>query len=442
MSWLKEPEALQHSIIDFRDPKGPDLLARVRPFHDWLNLRRKYKLWTCSKVLRSSPDSVVSYADEFGLGELSGINFAVQDYLGLTRHPAVRAAAKDVIDAFGPHSGGSPMFAGNSLMSKHLENSITETLEGEACLLYATGWQAGFGVIQALVRHEDYLVIDKLAHACLNCGAIHATPNVRHFSHNDVAHLEKIIKDIRARDTANAILVVTEGLFSMDSDLPPLAEMQDLVHEYRGTLMVDTAHDFGSMGPGGTGSIGGQGMLGKIDLVMGSFSKTFACNGGFVVCPRSAKDHLQVFGNPYTFTNALSPIQCAIADACLSIVRSEEGDTLRANLMTTVNTLRNSFVTNGFKVKGVPSPIVPVLVYEEDIARVMGRLLNEAQLLSNLCEYPAVPRGLSRFRFQVMATHTDEEARRAVNIFTDCHAEAKRIIQGVDANTEDSLSTS
>jgi 7-keto-8-aminopelargonate synthetase-like enzyme len=298
-------------------------------------------------------------------------------------------------------------------------------------LLYATGWQAGFGAIQALIRPEDHVVIDKLAHACLNTGVIHSTRNVHKFAHNDLVSLEESLKAIRKGDVHNAILVVSEGLYSMDSDVPPLCGMQDLVHRYGATLLVDIAHDFGSMGPGGTGSIGAQGMLGKVDLVMGSFSKTFACNGGFLICPKAAKDHIQLFSSSYIFSNALSPIQCAVALECLNIVRSEDGDTLRAKLMAAVNILRKSFQDRDFKVAGIPSAIVPALVYDEGIARIMGRLLNEAGVLSNLCEYPAVPRGLSRFRFQVMATHTARECQEAVRVFAKCHEEAEQVLVSV-----------
>src|SRR5207244_1734274 len=156
----------------------------------------------------------------------------------------------------------------------------------------------GYGVIRGLVRPEDHVVMDGLAHNCLQDGAIASTQNIHLHSHLNLDAVRRHLKRIRARDTHNSILVVTEGLFSMDSDTPDIEAIQALCREYEATLLVDVAHDLGNLGEDGTGHIGLQRMLGKVDLVIGAFSKTFASNGGFVACnSKAVREYLRYFGS-------------------------------------------------------------------------------------------------------------------------------------------------
>lgn len=204
-------------------------------------------------------------------------------------------------------------------------------------------------------------------------------------------------------------MVVTESLFSMDLDLPDLRTMQELCREYDATLMVDVAHDLGAMGQSGRGFIGMQGMSGQIDIVMGSFSKTFASNGGFVACNSPAvKQYLKFYGCSATFSNALSPVQAATVTKAFEIVKSEKGEQLRWKLLKRVVQMRDALTAVGLSVIGDPSAIVPVLVGDEALARMVSRRLPELEVIANLVEYPAVAKGNARFRLQMMPTHTEE----------------------------------
>jgi glycine C-acetyltransferase len=314
-----------------------------------------------------------------------------------------------VIDEYGVHSAGSTALAGNTKYSLRLEEKISEFHRLENTVLYPTGWAAGYGVIKGLVRPTDHIVMDGLAHACLQEGAYSATSNVHLHGHLNIDSVCRHLKKIRAKDTQNGILVVTESLFSMDSDTPDLKALQDLSHEYGATLMVDVAHDLGSMGPGGTGLIGEQGMLGKIDIVMGSFSKTFASNGGFVSCNSAAvKQYLKYYGSTATFSNALSPVQAATVTKAFEIVQSARGQNLRDLLMTRIGQLHAALTAEGLKYTGNPSPIVPVLVGDEALARLVSRRLPALEVIANLVEYPAVAKGNARLRLQMMPTHSLE----------------------------------
>ncbi len=209
-----------------------------------------------------------------------------------------------------------------------------------------------------------------------------------------------------------AFWVVTESLFSMDSDTPDLRAFQDLCREFEATVLVDVAHDLGSMGQGGRGFIGMQGMTGQIDIVMGSFSKTFASNGGFVSCNSPAvRQYLKFYGCSATFSNTLSPVQAATVTRAFEIVQSDRGRELRRLLLKRVGQMRDALAAVNLTVIGDPSVIVPVLVGDEALARMASRRLPEFEVIANLVEYPAVAKGNARFRLQMMPTHSAENVK-------------------------------
>jgi 7-keto-8-aminopelargonate synthetase-like enzyme len=412
------PETLKGSLREYRTIEGADLLARVEGFYKWQDARRRDGYWPYGRSTETGPKSVCAIADDAGR-KSEGVNFGSQDYLSLSNHPAIREAAHEAIDRYGVHSAGSAAFMGNTGHSIALEKKISEFLGMERVVLYPTGYAAGAGVIKGLVRSSDYVVMDALAHACLQDGAAAATKNVFLFRHLDMASVRRWLSQIRSKDTTNGILVVTEGLFSMDSDTPDIAAMQELSREFNATLMVDVAHDLGCLGDDGRGHIGMQKMVGKVDIVMGSFSKTFASNGGFVACPsRSVQQYLRYFSTPGTFSNALSPIQAAVALKAFDIVDSAEGRALRQSLMSNILALRAGLRSAGLEVYGDPSAIVAVKMGTEAAARLVSRQLTGLGLVANMVEYPAVPKGAARFRLQVMANHTALQIEAAVACMT------------------------
>ena len=417
MSFVQKIEmpsgALQGSMRDFRLPKGADLLERCDGFYRWQDERREAGMWPFSRSTETGPDASCAVRDD--RGELStGVNFASQDYLSLSAHPAVAEAARAAIDEMGVHSAGSPALVGNTSTSIKLEAALADFLGTTECLLFPTGWAAGFGVIAGLVRSGDYIVMDALSHACLQTGARAATRNVVPHRHLDLEDARAKLEAIRAKAPEAGIMLVTESLFSMDSDTPDIAALQALADEFGATLMVDVAHDLGNLGPDGTGHIGMQGMLGKVDLVMGSFSKTFGSNGGFVATnSRAVKEYLRFYAPSCTFSNALSPAQASTVLKALEIVRSEEGAALRDKLMANVLHLRSELRSRGMEVYGDPSAIVCVKTGDEALARLTARELPSLGLLANLVEFPAVAKGQARFRLQVMAGHSTAEIETA-----------------------------
>jgi glycine C-acetyltransferase len=416
-------DALGGSMRDYRYLPGSSLFDRADAFYNWQQVRREHGLWPLGRSTEAGARSrCTARTDEGALFE--GVNFASQDYLSLSSHPAILETAIDVMRDCGVHSAGSPALVGNTAHSIALERKIGDFLAMEHVSLFPTGWAAGFGVIKGLVRPNDHIVMDALSHACLQEGAQAATRNIHLFRHNQIETARAKLEKIRATDTENAIMLVTESLFSMDSDTPDIAALQSLCHEFNATLVVDVAHDLGNLGPTGRGLIEAHNMIGKVDIVMGSFSKTFASNGGFVACStRAVKEYLRYYSSPNTFSNAMSPAQAAIVGKAFDIVASQEGAELRQKLMTNVMMLRSLLGGCNLETYGDPSAIVCVKMGTESLARLVSRRLPSAGLLANLVEFPAVPKGQARFRLQVMARHTQHDIVEAVQRLSSCAAQ-------------------
>lgn len=322
------PAVLARDMSYFRPLKGVDIFQRLEPFNNWKSVISKERLWFFEKSSISAPTSYCSGIDHSNC-PIKGVNFASQDYLSLSSHPAIKEAAIKAIQEYGVHSAGSPAGFGNTKFSMHLEGVISRFVSMESVTLYPTGWGAGFGVLSGLIRPKDYVLMDQLSHACLREGAIAATQNVSFFPHLDNGAVEQKLKAIRVEDKEHAILVVTETLFSMDSDSPNLEELQAICHRYGAFLLVDIAHDLGCLGETGKGILEDQRMIGKVDLLIGSFSKTFASNGGFIAAnSKAVKEYLSFFSGPRIFSNALSPVQTAAVIQAFEIIGNKEGQYL------------------------------------------------------------------------------------------------------------------
>ncbi len=412
------------SIPDHVDGSRTNLISRWSALGRWFVERGEFGLDPYQKVSsgRIGPETNGFLRDGT---PISGVNFASQDYLSLSSHPSIMRAAAQAMERYGVHSAGSAALMGNTSLSVALEDRLASYLGFGVCTLFPIGWAAGYGIIKTLVRETDHVIIDVLAHACLQEGARAATANVSRFPHLSTDAVEKRLKRIRGSDPRAGLLVVTETLFSMDSDIPDIAALQALCHRYDATLLVDCAHDLGALGERGLGVLHVQDMVGKVDILMGSFSKTFASPGGFVACnDLGLKFALRSSCGPSTFTNAMTPIQAAVIDAALSIVDSPEGDERRARLLANATLLRDGLAAKGFTVMGQPSAIVPVVLGNASISRLMTKYAAEEGGVVNLVEFPAVARNACRWRMQVMADHTESHVRSMVEIAVSARTRA------------------
>ncbi|BDL37855.1 MULTISPECIES: aminotransferase class I/II-fold pyridoxal phosphate-dependent enzyme [Methylorubrum] len=346
-------------------------------------------------------------AASFGDRPLRGLDFASQDCLGLSTHPEIVATAADTLRRFGVRSVCAAAEAGDPGLSVALERRIADFLQMEEALLCATGRAAARTVVRGLVRSTDHVVIDAAIRSGLRESAEAATAHLHPFRHLDAEHCRARLRAIRARDTENGILVVTESLSPLDSGTPDLAALRTLCDEYGATLLVDVTQDLGCLGEDGRGHLGLQDMLGKADLVTGSFTKSFASNGGFVAartravtaCLRAAEADAQ----------ALSPIQIAVLLKAFTLIDEADGCERRARLMRNVLNLRTALRERALTVCGEPCTSVSVAIGSGELARLAAPRLIELGLLVDLTASGEA----SRLRMHVTAEHSDADIARA-----------------------------
>lgn len=421
---------LEHGLADFRDPRGSDLIARCGPLAQWVEASRSLGLFPFIRRHASAPD-VVSEVIDFGGRRYQGINLASQDYLGLSRHPLVVRRATEAAIRDGTHSAGSEPMGGGLQEAAGLADDLAAFTGFDHVVLFPTGWGAGYGAIKALVRPTDHVVLDALAHDCLQQGSRAATPSVTFFAHNDLASLEKRLAQVRAKPHDGAVLVVTESLFSMDSDHPDFRGMARLCRAFGAQLLVDAAHDLGVLGPGGRGVLAEQGVLEEVDILVGSFSKTFASIGGFAATRSAgASYYIRGFSGTYTFSNYLVPFQVAAVRTALGIVSTDEGRHLREQAMSNASLLRDALNARGVTTLGRVSPIVIAAVGPEAVARLVQRQCLETGLIVNCVEFPACRRGAARLRLQVGPRHDKAQLGVAADLIGNALSNARSALHG------------
>ncbi len=419
-------EALSKSLLNFVNFRGKSFTDRYSDLNDWLVERRKHDVCPYFRVVISQIDDEVAAANETGLDYGQCLNFGSQDYLGLTLHSQITEAAKTCIDEYGIHAAGSAILTGRSTLTMQLEERLAKILRQDQCLLFPTGWMAGFGVVTSMVRPRDTIIMDSLIHNCLSTGAQQSTKNINKFKHNDVNHLEELLIKAREKNSVDGLFILTETLFSMDSDSPDLGAILALADRYEANVIVDVAHDFAAMGDEGLGLLESIKFENRENLVIiGSLSKSLATNGGFVAGPASIRDCISVYSPTYVFSTGFTPMQAKIGLTCLDIAFSNQGKSLRKKLMKNTLLLREGLTANGFKIAGTPSPIAPVFVDgDERLARLISKYLFSNRVLANLVEFPAVPKGKARFRFQMMASHQEKNIAEACNRMVKSREEA------------------
>lgn len=418
-----QSERVLHGVVkDHYAGHERDLFRRWLPVAQWFDDRCALGLDPYQKASTGKILSTVSGSFRDG-SCFSGVNFASQDYLSLSSHARILRALNAAAEQFGAHSAGSSILMGGCEMSLRLERALEAFLGYREVTLFPTGWTAGYGIVKMLAQPGDHIVIDFLAHACLQEGASCSGATVHRFPHLSNSAVQKHLARIRSAQPDAGILVVTETLFSMDSDSPGIAELQAICTAHGATLLVDCAHDLGCMGETGRGILEIQGMVGEVDVLMGSFSKTFASIGGFVATQHPGmRTAIRACCGPQTFTNAMTPVQAAVVLEALSIVAGTEGLERRERLAENVAYLRTRLLENGFASPGEPSAIVPVVVGDSATARLMTRHMIQNGAIVNLVEYPAVARSKSFWRVQVMADHKREH----INAFVECAIEARK----------------
>jgi glycine C-acetyltransferase len=401
---------------DFIDTEGVDLLARWDRHDGYWNARLTTGL---DPFFRTATDRVSSVGTVLDRGHepISGVNFASQDYLSLTSHPAICEAAIEAIGRWGVNGGGPMSQQGGSTPLLTLEERLAELLSCREAAVFSSESIAIEGAARTFVRETDHIVIDAAAHGVTRAAAAAATRHVHFVPTGSRSAVEQCLARVRETDPHAGILVMTEALFSLGSVAPDLRHLRDVCREYQAVLLVDVSHDLGAIGDGGLGIVGEQGLLGEVDLVVGSFSPTFASQGGFVAsCATGVRQALRMFAEPMSQGSALSPLQAAVVNAALDVVKSREGAQRRRRLMQNVLRLRDALQARAFQVLGRPSGVVPVAFEGVAEARLMTRAVLGRGALVTLVEHPALGRQHARWRLQVTADHQDQHIDQLVGI--------------------------
>ncbi len=417
----------RRSLGSFAALRGRHILHRVDPFEQWRRPQAEDGLWGYhEQMVTSHLARQARVRDEFAR-DGTGVNLMSQDYLALSEHPQVHEAITTALSDYGPHAAGSPIVAGNTPLAGELADRLAELTGMRHVVLFPTGWAAGFGALNALVRRFDHVIVDELSHACLHEGiAASHSPHVTRAPHLDNEAVRGALRRIRADDAENGILVVTESLFSMNSDTPDLAELQEICREYDAALLVDQAHDIGVLGPHGRGHAAAQDMYGRLDVVIGSFSKAFATNGGYLATnSESVAQYVRYFGSTHMFSSALTPLQSAGALAAARVMMSDDGQRRRATLWRNAEVLRRELADDALcTVLGEPSPIVPVQVDSLSVGRKAMSIARAEGVLFHLVEFPIVPRGRARYRLQLSSAHERSDLVQAAKVISDAVARA------------------
>jgi 8-amino-7-oxononanoate synthase len=340
---------------------------------------------------------------------------ASNNYLGLTADEAVIRAASEATLRYGTGSGASRLVSGTMELHVRLEEELALFKKTEAALLFGTGFAANLGTITALVGFEDVIYTDRLNHASIIDGSRLSKARLEIYSHTDAEDLENRLARNRDRDPGKRRLIVTDGVFSMDGDLAPLPEILNLAETYDAWVLIDDAHATGVIGPNGAGTADYYGVDSPRLIRLGTLSKAFGGEGGFVAGPADLVDYLRHKARPFVFSTAPSPATVATALKALEIVRTEphRRERLRAN----AGRMREGLRSLGYSVPGGPTPIIPVMIGDPGRAVTLSKALESRGVLAPAIRPPTVPEGTSRLRVTVMATHTDSDIDRALLAF-------------------------
>jgi 8-amino-7-oxononanoate synthase len=336
------------------------------------------------------------------------------NYLGLTTHPKVKEAAKKAIDKYGSGCTGSRFLNGTLDIHEELEARLARFVRKERALLFSTGFQTNLGTISTLVGKDDVILCDRMNHASIIDGCRLAFGRTIKFKHNDMGDLERVLNSPEVEETGGAVLVITEGVFSMEGDLGTLPQIVRLRKEYGFRFLLDDAHGIGYMGPNGRSTAEHFGVEKETDLIMSTFSKSFASLGGFIAGPVDAIDFIKHNARALIFSASMPPPAVATVLAALDIMEQEPQH--RERLWRNVRRMHTAYRDLGFNIGRTESPVVPIIIGDFEKTLVFWKDLFEAGVFANPIVSPAVPPHMCLLRTSYMATHTDEELDRVLEI--------------------------
>jgi 8-amino-7-oxononanoate synthase len=392
------------SRIELFKKGGKDVFGKAYEFMA-ADMARQMNIYPCFLTIENNqgPVCIVDGKEVIMLGS--------NNYLGLTIHPEVRQAAIDAVRDFGTSLTGSRLANGTHKLHELFEEELAEFFGKEEAVIFTTGYQANLGVISAVMGEGTTLIMDKADHASIYDGSKLAQGNVVGYKHRDMADLERVLKAVPEE---SGKLIIVDGVFSMEGDIIDLPEVARLAEKYQARLVVDDAHGVGILGDSGVGTSHHFGLQDKVDLIVGTFSKTFASIGGFVVGEHKVIDFIKHYGRSLVFSASLPPASVAAARAALKIMKREPERVARVN--ANGHYMRENLRSLGFDIGVSETPVIPIIVGDEMLTLTLWRELLDAGIYTNAILYPAVQRDKSLLRTSYTSEHTREHLDKAIDV--------------------------
>lgn len=337
------------------------------------------------------------------------------NYLGLIDHPKVMKAAQDAVGKYGVATCGSRFLNGTLDLHVELEEKLAKFTKKEAALTFSTGFQTNQGIISTLIGKGETIITDKMIHASIVDACRLSYGNVHKFKHNDMEDLEEKLSSL---ETEIGKLIVVDGVFSMEGDLANLPAIVELAKKYKAKVMVDDAHGIGVMGKNGRGTSEHFGVEGDVDLIMGTFSKSFASLGGFVAGEKKVISYIKHFARALIFSASITPASVATVLASLGIIENEPER--RERLWKITQRMKTGFQAMGYNTGPTETPIIPLIIGTDELTFMLWRLIKDEGIFTNPVIFPAVPQGQALIRTSYSATHTDEELDKVLTVFEKC----------------------
>ena len=334
------------------------------------------------------------------------------NYLGLTNHPKVKEAAIRAVEKYGTGCAGSRFLNGNMDIHEDLERKLADFFRKEAAVVFATGYQTNLGAISALVGRNDEVILDKYDHASIIDGSRLSFGKAKKFRHNDMKDLDRVLGSVPGE---RGKLIIVDGIFSMEGDITPLPEVVALARKHGARVMVDDAHSIGVLGEGGRGTAEYFHMEDDVDVTMGTYSKSLAAIGGFIVASKEVVNYVRHLARSLIFSASLSPPLVAAVSAALDIIQNEPER--RERLWHNTHKMLKGFKELGFDTGSSNTPIIPIIIGDQIKTLKMCGLLQEYGVFVNATVSPAVPKGRELLRTSYMATHTEEQLDRILDAF-------------------------
>jgi glycine C-acetyltransferase len=388
---------------DFIDIPDKDMYATADHFQLFIDQmdRNKSNAFdiTCTTAIGSKMDVIDRYNGEIR----KTISFVSNNYLGMNRHPKVVEAARKAIEKYGIGTCASPVIGGATDIHLGLEQKLARLHGKEAAILYSSGYSANIGVFQLLLGKMDIAIVDMFVHASIYDGLIKT--NVKIFKHNDVEYLESVLQ--RSKGNYRNVAVIVDGVYSQDGDLPRLEEISGIAKKYGAYMFVDDAHGAGVFGKNGKGTVDHFGVEDKVDLITGTLSKSMGTGGGYAVGSRQLIKYMKHFSRSNTFSASVAPPIVAAASKAIDLF-TEEPQIIQ-NLWDNTRYIKKQLIERGFDIGRSESPIIPVMIRDDEKTKVVARQLLEKGIYIIPATYPAVKLKDSRLRLNITAQHTKDD---------------------------------